>query len=139
MSYAPYRPSATQLDPGLPPPSIAQAGWHPRQELIPTLVGLAGTFYWPENPFRPAQISFTFPSGTEGFAGTYVIRSGMTTIDEGRFSCWPGVFPAIVLLPANGALLRGVRIEGIFTDAAWRIHFMLLTGESSTFLAFRTA
>ncbi len=147
MNYPPLAPAAT-----LPYPRASEgvlaAGWHNFDDIV-TLTGLAGTFYWPENPLLPTQITFTFNPGMEGFQGTYVIRFGLTVIEQGNLFSVPNNpaigFAAITLMPTGSMTSRTFIVSGMFTDAADKIFFLLLTAISvptpvqPVFVPFRIA
>ncbi len=147
MSYASDAAIAQALGYTVQPAeSVLHAGWH-NFDNIPTLTGLAGTFYWPENPALPTGITFTFTPGMEGSQGTYVRRFGAFVIEQGNLFCVPNNpaigFAFINLQPMGGGPIRSFVVQGMFTDAAHKISYMLLTHVTAQgqpmFIAFRTA
>ena len=81
MSQALLAPSLSQAGPAVQiAETVQHAGWHSFDN-ITTLAGLAGTFYWPENPLLPSQITFTFTPGLEGYQGNFINRRGTFTFN----------------------------------------------------------
>ena len=147
MSQALLAPALFQAGPAVQATETVQhAGWH-NFDNIPTLSGLAGTFYWPENPLLPSQITFTFTPGLEGYQGSFVNRRG-AMVEQGALFCVPNNpaigWAAITLQPLGAPTSRSFIVQGMFTDANHRIFYMLLTnitpgGQQGSFVPFRTA
>lgn len=135
MSYALANPVSTP--PGLSPAQTTQLVWHGAND-IQQLLGVVGTFYWPENPFRPAMMNFIFSAEAFGY---YTLSAfDGTTLDDGYWvpSGEPG--PASINLTSlRGAPSRSYQVQGMLTDANWKIYLMLLSGERSFFIPFRMA
>ena len=109
--------------------AVGAAGWHGPLD-IETLVGLEGQFLWSEDPFTFRTINFAFNSGQEGFQGKYKIASGVFTLEEGVFHSVPNNpaigFAFITLVPQGGPASRTFLVNGMFTDASWKIIILLL-------------
>lgn len=105
------------------------AGWHNTQD-IQTLIGLGGEYLWAENAVAN-KIRFSFNPNTVGSAGTYTIQNLLNqTIEQGAFNCVPNN-PAIGwafigLLPTSGNIPRNFIVNGMFTEANWKIIILLL-------------
>jgi hypothetical protein len=105
------------------------AGWHNYDD-IQTLEGLGGEYLWAENLFA-SKIRFTFDAGKVGSEGTYTIKDLLGNItEEGKFNCVPNN-PAIGwafigLQPNSGNNIRSFIVNGMMTDANWKIITLLL-------------
>jgi hypothetical protein len=104
------------------------AGWHGPLD-IQTLVGLEGSFFWPEELFNVRSIAFTFDADKIGFEGAYKLASGLGTVEQGRFHSVPNNpaigFAAVTLVPQAGSP-RTFQVAGMFTDAEAKIFVLLL-------------
>lgn len=106
------------------------AGWHGSDD-IETLVGLAGQYLWAEDPFRVAHINFEFDHGHIGSQGSYVINSGINSLEEGSFYSVPNNpaigWASITLIPENlPTAPRSFIVAGMETDSKWKIIVLLL-------------
>jgi hypothetical protein len=110
------------------PELLAGPGFHGFDD-IDTLVGLAGTYTWPEIPGLTRRITFVFDTDKVGFQGHYVIGNGLFPIEQGTFFCVPNNaaigFAALALQPQAGATRAWV-ISGMITDLFGRITALLL-------------
>ena len=115
---------------------LANAGWHGFDD-IQTLVGLEGNFLWTEDLLRPSQINFKFDPGHVGEQGTYKITSlASALIEQGKFFSVPNN-PAIGwafinLVPQLNPVSRPFIVQGMLTDAAWKISLILLSKVGAT-------
>lgn len=117
-------------------PAIGQfpglGGWHGPGD-IQSVAGLDGIYLWTENPLQPMQITFRFDPESFFFNGTYSIRSGFMTIEQGGFyavpdSPWsPYGGQAYIDVGHGGPQERHIIVSGMLTDSNWKILFMLLT------------
>ena len=110
------------------PELLARPGFHGFDD-IETLVGLAGTYSWPEVPGLTRRITFVFDTDKVGFQGQYTIRNGLFPIEQGTFFCVPNNpaigFAALGLQPQAG-VFRAWVISGMITDLFGRIIALLL-------------
>ena len=147
MSQALLAPSLSQAGPAVQiAETVQHAGWHSFDN-ITTLAGLAGTFYWPENPLLPSQITFTFTPGLEGYQGNFINRRGLM-VEQGALFCVPNNpaigWAALTLQPMGAPTSRSFIVQGMFTDANHRISYLLLAnitpgGPQTNLLPFRSA
>ncbi len=120
---------AEALRAAVPPPELlARPGFHAFDD-IDTLVGLAGTYTWPEVPGLTRRITFVFDTDKVGFQGQYTIRTGLLSVEQGIFFCVPNNpaigFAALGLQPQADPFRAWV-ISGMFTDLFGRITALLL-------------
>jgi hypothetical protein len=110
------------------PELLAGPGFHGFDD-IDTLVGLAGTYTWPEMPGLTRRITFVFDTDKVGFQGQYTIRNGLFPVEQGAFFCVPNNpaigFAALGLQPQAGTFRAWV-ISGMSTDLFGRITALLL-------------
>lgn len=109
--------------------NFSPAGWHGASDIV-TLNGLAGSYFWSENPLSLSQMSFSFDAGHQGNQGTYRLSSPLGASQEGVFYCVPNN-PAIgwafiSLVPNGGGDPTAFTVGGMLTDATWRIWVLLL-------------
>ena len=109
-------------------PAAGAAGWHGPND-IKTLEGLAGAYLWSELP-QVNRLSLRFDPGHVGSQGQYDIVNGLVTLEHGQFFCVPNNpaigWASISLMPSGGAPSRSYVIDGMVTDADWRIELMVL-------------
>ncbi len=150
MSHALYHPTAPDVS--APPSQVLNVGWHSRDQ-IHTFSGIGGNFSWPESPFVFARITFTpnplvptAPNFDPGQSGFYVITPffGGFPIESGEYHTGVANFvvpPRMQLNPAGAPPPRDFALEGMFTDAAHTIQFMLVQGftvPTPIFVPFRS-
>lgn len=109
--------------------NFSPAGWHGASDIV-TLNGLAGSYFWSENPLSPSHMSFSFDAGHQGNQGTYRLSTPLGSSQEGVFYCVPNN-PAIgwsfiSLMPNGGGDPIAFTVAGMLTDATWKIWIMLL-------------
>lgn len=96
---------------------------------IDTLVGLAGSFLWFEDPANVRAIRFAFDSDKVGFQGRYTLSSGLFPVEQGTFHCVPNnpaIGFAFLALSPDGGTSRAFPINGMVTDLFQRISVLLL-------------
>jgi hypothetical protein len=110
------------------PELLAGPGFHGPAD-IDTLVGLPGTYLWPEIPAAIRQITFVFDSDKVGFQGRYTIANGFFPVEQGTFFCLPNNpaigFAVLTLAPQLGAARTRV-ISGLVDDLLGRIVVLML-------------
>jgi hypothetical protein len=110
------------------PELLAGPGFHGFDD-IDTLVGLTGTYTWPEVPGLIRRITFVFDTDKVGFQGQYTISNGLFPVKQGTFFSLPNNpaigFAVLALQPQAGALRPHV-ISGMVTDLFGRITALLL-------------
>lgn len=146
MSYVASNPSPNAL-----PVQPANVGWHGPDQ-IDSFAGLGGTFSWPESPFVFARITFipnpfvpTPANFDPGQGGFYAITSFFTgaLIETGQYHTGVSNFvlrARIRLEPAGLAPPRDFVVDGMFTNFAHIIQFMLVYGvtvPTPTFVPYR--
>jgi hypothetical protein len=110
------------------PELLAGPGFHGFDD-IDTLVGLPGTYIWPEIPGAIRQITFVFDSDKVGFQGHYTIGNGLFPVEQGTFFSLPNNpaigFAVLTLVPQLGAARTRV-ISGLVDDLLGRIVVLML-------------
>lgn len=142
MSHAPYHPAWPPSASFFPPPQAAHAGWH-SAGAIHSMAGLGGVYYWPEDPLTPALMLVTLapplPADPLAFSGSYLIANYSGGTKSGVFYVTGGANSRIFLSGDSTSSPRVLIVQGLFTDGADKISFMLLQNSltMSVFVPFR--